>query len=391
MTSTTIDLFTEMKSNPYITGLTDDEVNIITKFSHAYMIEKDEYIIREGDIEPSVILIKTGSVGLYKEKVEGEQLLRVLKGGDIIGDLAQIEGEKCATTSIKTRQPSLLIKIDLRKLFNDPKYKTLHVKLLSKMVKQLSTEVEQKNDILIEKEKIQHKEQKSYKALGLLATNLLIVLSIYTLMLMSLTHFVDYHGVSTFVDVGLLMGFAGVMYVILKKSGYPMQSFGLTMDKWKVHVKDAIVLTLPILFFFLVLKWGLITFIPAFSDYALFNPTAAFSEFGFNYSIFTLTIVVYILFSVVQEFIARAGLQSAFYRFLPKAKGNHLKSIILSNLLFAMAHSHIGTLFALAAFAPGLFWGWMFARQKSFIGVCVSHMLIGIWVIFVLGFTEFIN
>ncbi|WP_078428130.1 type II CAAX prenyl endopeptidase Rce1 family protein [Alkalihalobacterium alkalinitrilicum] len=71
---------------------------------------------------------------------------------------------------------------------------------------------------------------------------------------------------------------------------------------------------------------------------------------------FTLTIVVYILFSVVQEFIARAGLQSAFYRFLPKAKGNHLKSIILSNLLFAMAHSHIGTLFALAAFAPGLFW-----------------------------------
>ncbi|WP_078428131.1 hypothetical protein [Alkalihalobacterium alkalinitrilicum] len=136
------------------------------------------------------------------------------------------------------------------------------------MVKQLSTEVEQKNDILIEKEKIQHKEQKSYKALGLLATNLLIVLSIYTLMLMSLTHFVDYHGVSTFVDVGLLMGFAGVMYVILKKSGYPMQSFGLTMDKWKVHVKDAIVLTLPILFFFLVLKWGLITFIPAFSDYA---------------------------------------------------------------------------------------------------------------------------
>ncbi|WP_078428132.1 cyclic nucleotide-binding domain-containing protein [Alkalihalobacterium alkalinitrilicum] len=103
MTSTTIDLFTEMKSNPYITGLTDDEVNIITKFSHAYMIEKDEYIIREGDIEPSVILIKTGSVGLYKEKVEGEQLLRVLKGGDIIGDLAQIEGEKCATTSIKTR------------------------------------------------------------------------------------------------------------------------------------------------------------------------------------------------------------------------------------------------------------------------------------------------
>ncbi|WP_216829634.1 cyclic nucleotide-binding domain-containing protein [Alkalihalobacterium elongatum] len=388
MSSSTINVFNEIKNNPLGADFTDDEVSIITKFSNVYMTEKDEYIIQEGDIEQSLFLIKTGSVGLYKEK-KGERLLTVLKDGDLIGGFAQLDGER-STTAVKTRQPSLLIKINVKNLFNNPNYKSLQVKLLSKMVRQLSIDVEHKNEIIIEKEAKQLNALKSYKALGLLATNLLIVLSIYTLMLMSLTHFVDYHGVSTFVDVTLLIGFALVMYAILRKSGYPLKSFGLTLDKWKIHVKDAILLTLPVLFFFLVLKWSIITFIPTFSHIELFNPTAAFAEIGFSFSIFLITIIVYILFSVVQEFIARAGLQSAFYRFLPGSKGNHLKSVILSNLLFAMAHSHIGTLFALSAFIPGLFWGWMFARQKSFVGVCVSHMLIGIWVIFILGFTEFI-
>ncbi|WP_404802349.1 CPBP family glutamic-type intramembrane protease [Bacillus shivajii] len=59
--------------------------------------------------------------------------------------------------------------------------------------------------------------------------------------------------------------------------------------------------------------------------------------------------------------------------------------------MFAMAHAHIGTLFALTAFIPGLFWGWMYTRQKSIIGVSISHMLIGIWVLFILGFTQFIQ
>lgn len=390
MSSKTLNVYHEIKHNPFGAEFTDDEVNIITQHSKVMMTEKDEYIVREGDPEPSLYIIKTGSVGLYKEQREHEQLVTVLNDGDFVGDLAEVGGHG-STTAVRTRQPSLLIKINVTNLLNNPKYKSLQVKLLRKMVKQLSLEVQHKNEMMLEKEARQQKELKSYKALGLLATNLLVVLSIYTLMLMSLTHFVDYHGVSTFVDVALLIGFAFVMYTILKKSGYPLKSFGLSLDKWKVHVKDAILLTLPVLFFFLVLKWGLITFIPGFADIALFNPTAAFSEIGFSFSIFLLTIIVYILFSIVQEFIARAGLQSALYRFLPGSKGKHMKSIILSNLLFAMAHSHIGTLFALSAFIPGLFWGWMFAKQKSFVGVCVSHMLIGIWVIFILGFTEFIS
>ncbi|UCZ51514.1 hypothetical protein LGQ02_11575 [Bacillus shivajii] len=97
------------------------------------------------------------------------------------------------------------------------------------------------------------------------------------------------------------------------------------MKNWKGDVKDALVLTAPVFLFFLLLKWGMVTFIPAFSHIPLFNITASFTDVGFSYSIFIFTIIVYIVFSFVQEFIARAGLQSAFSRFLPDTKGRKSK------------------------------------------------------------------
>jgi membrane protease YdiL (CAAX protease family) len=34
---------------------------------------------------------------------------------------------------------------------------------------------------------------------------------------------------------------------------------------------------------------------------------------------------------------------------------------------------------------PGLFWGWMFARQRSIVGVTVSHIVVGLWANFLVG------
>jgi membrane protease YdiL (CAAX protease family) len=67
------------------------------------------------------------------------------------------------------------------------------------------------------------------------------------------------------------------------------------------------------------------------------------------------------------------------------------KAIVVSNLIFATAHTYLGLWFCLAVFLPGIFWGWMFAKQRSIIGVTVSHILVGIWGIFALGLTAMIS
>ena len=60
-------------------------------------------------------------------------------------------------------------------------------------------------------------------------------------------------------------------------------------------------------------------------------------------------------------------------------------SILVSDLVFAAAHAHISIAFAVAAFIPGLLWGWMFARTNSLIAVAASHFLIGGTSIYLLG------
>jgi membrane protease YdiL (CAAX protease family) len=59
--------------------------------------------------------------------------------------------------------------------------------------------------------------------------------------------------------------------------------------------------------------------------------------------------------------------------------------------LFSAAHVFIGFWFCVAAFVPGMFWGWMFAKQRSLLGVIASHIAVGIWMLFVVGIEVFIG
>jgi len=79
-------------------------------------------------------------------------------------------------------------------------------------------------------------------------------------------------------------------------------------------------------------------------------------------------------------------LQGTLQHFIPVPPGSvNWKAIIISNLMFAAGHVFISFWFSVAAFVPGLFWGWMFAKQRSLVGVMVSHVVLGLWAFFALG------
>jgi membrane protease YdiL (CAAX protease family) len=93
---------------------------------------------------------------------------------------------------------------------------------------------------------------------------------------------------------------------------------------------------------------------------------------------FWAALFLYLILTPVQEFVARCGVQAPLYAFL---EGSELKrgglSIALSNLVFSAVHAHIGAVFALAAFVPGILWGWIFLRTNSLLAASASHLVIG--------------
>jgi hypothetical protein len=105
-----------------------------------------------------------------------------------------------------------------------------------------------------------------------------------------------------------------------------------------------------------------------------------------NIRVSVLLVFVYCIFIVVQEFIARGVIISTILNFLEGVKHSRLGAIIMSSMLFSAQHLHLPSIaFAVLVFIPGIFWGWLFVRHRSILGVSISHIIIGIWTIQILG------
>ena len=50
-----------------------------------------------------------------------------------------------------------------------------------------------------------------------------------------------------------------------------------------------------------------------------------------------------------------------------------------------MMHLILSYQLALLVFVIGFFWGCLYQKQKTLVGVITSHILIGVWAFFILG------
>lgn len=165
--------------------------------------------------------------------------------------------------------------------------------------------------------------------------------------------------------------------LVAKASGRGWAFYGVhTEDRWQ-HIKEAFLWSAPFLVAMTAFKVYLIETMPALENFTLFiSPD--------RLTLSTLvTFVIYCVLSPIQEFVTRGVLQSSLEAF-SVGRAVTWRAILLSNGIFAFSHLHISLSFALVAFIPGLFWGWLFARQRSLIGVSFSHVLLGVWGLYVL-------
>ncbi len=187
---------------------------------------------------------------------------------------------------------------------------------------------------------------------------------------------------STLRTLPVILAFSGTLFLMMVASGYPLRVYGLTTVGWREHIGQALVWSLPVMLLSVIAKWVLIETVPRLAGVPLFDFAAVVRGSGSGDAL--LAGGVYLLVVPFQEIAARGALQSSLHMFLT-GRWKTLQAIVISNVMFASGHLHLSILFAGMAFVSGLFWGALFARQRSLVGVCVSHLLIGSWVFSVLG------
>ena len=181
-------------------------------------------------------------------------------------------------------------------------------------------------------------------------------------------------GSSTITTSTLLVLMAAGAAWIMKTSGFPAATFGFSLARWRWVVLDSLAWSAVFCAAITAIKWGLITSSPGYAHLQLFNPWTSPDGLGAT----MLAYGLYVVLSPVQEFVARGMMQGSLQKMLT---GDYvaLRSIVVANAIFSISHQHLGLGYALAVFIPGLFWGWMYYRQQSLLGVSLSHVLIGLW------------
>jgi CRP-like cAMP-binding protein/membrane protease YdiL (CAAX protease family) len=312
---------------------------------------------------------------------------------DIFGGMSALDGRPLSVSAI-AKTPVTLAAIDLSRHSADALQRSTRNVLIAELRRYMANYVRASLDYRIDS-LLKEAEFAHYRsAVGSIVIAALSLLSFYTLSLSVLPRFESYLEVNFALSPFIIMFFAAIFYPVIHWSGFPPAFFGIRFDNWRGTVLFSLGASLAFIAAGAFLKWMIIVSSSSLNDMTVFS-WADVSVDGKQVMAspwYWFAVTLYMLLTPVQEFVARCGIQAPLYAFL---QGSELKrrglAIAVSNLVFSAAHTHIGLIFALATFIPGLFWGWIFARTNSLLAVSVSHLMIGGAGVFLFGIEEFVQ
>lgn len=341
-----------------------------------------DYLIKEHEKGKSFFIIESGQVEIFK----GELPVGVIHDGDILGESALNGG--LSNASAKALEPVAAFEISVEKLEKKlSKEQLLEIK--NAIFERLLDKLSKVNKLASFMIRTHFEDEKTRMMMSRFIVFVLILVFLYVFAIQSVTILKLTVVSSSVISVPILLVCCLAMFRMMKRSHYPLKAYGFTLQNWRKDLLESILWTLPVLVALVICKWILISTIPSFSSVTLFDISPALNEGAGDVSrpVAALLVLSYTLFVPVQEIIYRGAMQSSLQRFL-YGKNKILPAILVSNIPFSMIHFHLSLILVITTYILGIFWGYMFARQKSLLGVSVSHFLVGLFAFFILGLQD---
>lgn len=396
-----------LKNNSMFFDLSDSSLIRLASNLTERIYSAKEFIIRESiPGRDEFYLIKSGQVEILKEITEGEDQVDIhiatLSQGETIGETALMQDvPRSASARALTEVEILvipvkllrefsshtvyydLIKKQLDKLLEDLSAPPVYATVALNLAKKLSNRLLSTNfrTALALKEELKLSQIRAATGSFLITVISLIVL--YTFCMSTINVFIKSLPSTTIIAMPMLAIFSLAIIHLMFTSGYPISHYGVTTKNWKKSVLESMIFSLPVLLIIVIIKWVLVEETSLFPS--VFEGLNRAYPPTLNTWIKISLSLIYILMVPLQEVIARGAIQGSLQHFLT-SKHKMLIAIIMSNLIFAMTHLHISLFVGLTVFFFGLFWGWLYSRQGTLVGVSVSHMIIGGFGLFVVGF-----
>ncbi len=377
-------------------GNSREELETLAPYFTRQRYESGDTVLEECSPERTILLFLSGSVGIYKssegcsaEEPEGPGgnessfLIASLGPGEVLGEMSFLEAGQGRSASVRALESCELLALSYGEFSRfQNKNSRAGFFIVSRLASRISQRLRALNQEKVEQLEHQLEESRSRTMMARMISYVILLLFGYNLSLqitMELSRQTFYANSISFAIVAIF----GIMLLVLARStGYGWEEYGLSTKGWRASLGESAVWSLAVMAVLTIVKIVLIAAVPRYADLPLFGP--------FDGTSWLLPALFYTLLSPVQEFIARGVLQSSFERFYGE-KNRVFLSILISNALFSAAHVHLSSLFAATVFIPGFLWGYLYHRHRTIIGVSFSHIVIGLYAVYVLRFVMMAN
>ncbi|MEE9910757.1 MAG: cyclic nucleotide-binding domain-containing protein [Deltaproteobacteria bacterium] len=370
--------------NSLFEGLTEEQIKTLFSISKEITLEKDCYLMREGDPAQEIFLIIDGvlEISRYNAKHKQNHAIATLKAGDTVGEVSLLDSglrsaSACARSQCHLRSISF---DDLQAIANQDK---AIYSIFYHLTKNIGQRLRHSNDVALQAMERQLDEFKTRVTLGNFFVYIVIMLSLFTFSLDGLKYVMNVGKNSSFITLPLTLAFFIFFVIFMKTSSFPLSTFGLTLKNGKRAIFEGIVFTIPFGVIILGLKWILISYVSGYMGKPLIEGIAVMNADPKTW--WTFLFIYILIVAPLQEFLSRGGLQGPLEEFL-SSKYKVPLAILVSNLLFSTMHLFMSLEIALLVFIPGVYFGWLYSRTHNLLGVWIAHALVGTIGLSIVGF-----
>ncbi|NND95158.1 MAG: cyclic nucleotide-binding domain-containing protein [Flavobacteriales bacterium] len=368
---------TKWYSNVLFKDFTSDQLDLISP----YIVEKDfqprELIMTDGDEGTFALMVDSGTVTIHK----GELMLSERGEGDLVGMMALVDGGPRSAT-VAAGHKGCTGFIFSKEAFDkvmEHESDSVVSKMLMNYLKYQQSAIRQTNELGLQETRARLAESRKRVMSARFFVQMVLGLIVFVFLLGFLTKAAG-EGESTYISFALLAIYGIWSFFYVRLSGLPMDSFGMTMDNFLPALKVTMKWTAGFVVVLFVAKWIMVTFFPNLFGTDIIQLYQSDGGIGAT----VLVIALYSIHAVIQEFIARGCIQGGLMQFVT-GRRSAFTAILVATLMFSSFHLMIDMKFAVITVIPGLFWGYLFFKERNILALSISHIIIGVTSIFVLN------
>lgn len=352
---------------------TEAERKALSPFIKRVAIEEGETLFKEGEPSEEIYFIESGSVEIFREN----HLLTALGAGDSVGEASAVLQHQPRSITVVGLERTEFTAFDLASFKKSPLASSpLNDKIAHLLVETMAEKLDygEGKMLMFARDRLSLAETRL--RMGQFLVCFLIAISVFFFVVKVVASLNLHLKVHTFISIPLIFILFSFVILFIQISSYPLTFFGLTWKHGWRATGEALLWSPVILLILVGVKWLLIEFVPDLHNEPLFK------SIGFSlkkYSVIDQLAVAlaYPIFVPLQELIARGFMQGCLENFLI-GKNRVLLSIVLSNLMFSTLHLQFSLQLALVTLFLGFFWGWLYTRHHTLVGVTVSHIIVGL-------------